>query len=48
MEKRKNEKGKEKTYLIDYDAKHGDSMTVWTDGYTKGNYESEMCLTPKL
>ena len=44
----KNEKGKEKTYLIDYDAKHGDSMTVWTDGYTNGNYESEMCLTPML
>ena len=44
----KNEKGKEKTYLIDYDAKHGDSMIVWTDGYTNGNYESEMCLTPML
>lgn len=44
----KDEKGRKKTYLVDYDANRGDAMTVWTDGNTNGNFEPEMSLTPML
>lgn len=44
----KDEKGYKNTYLIAYDAKSSDSMTVWTDGNVNGEYEEDMCLSPMV
>ncbi len=44
----KNEKGSEKTYLVDYDAKSSNSMKVWVDGNANGGYEDDMSLSPML
>ncbi len=44
----KNEKGKIKTYLIDYDADKGNRMSVWLDENTHGNLVEDMRLAPML
>lgn len=42
----KNQKGEKKTYLIDYDVKNSEKMTVWVDGNSNGTYEESMRLEP--
>lgn len=44
----KNKDGKKKTYLVDYNAKQSDRMTVWLDGHTNGDYKEDMRLSPML
>lgn len=44
----KDEKGKERTYLIDYDADKSDKMSVWIDGNANGTYEKDMRLSPMI
>lgn len=41
-------KGKKNTYLIEYNAKKGDMMTVWIDGNVNGEYEEDMRLSPMI
>ncbi|MDO4289149.1 MAG: hypothetical protein Q4C55_08160 [Eubacterium sp.] len=43
-----NEDGEKKTYLINYNAEDSASMTVWLDGHTTGEYETDMRLAPML
>lgn len=42
----KNENGEKKTYLIDYNAKDSDHMTIWIDGNANGEYEKDKLLSP--
>lgn len=43
-----DKKGKKNTYLIEYNAKKGDMMTVWIDGNVNGEYEEDMRLSPMI
>lgn len=44
----KDKKGKERTYLIDYDADKSNKMSVWIDGNANGTYEKDMRLSPMI
>ena len=44
----KDAEGNTRTYLVDYDASGGTKMTVWKDGYSGGDYDADMKLTPML
>lgn len=44
----KDEQGKKNTYLVDYDSKKDEKMTVWINGESNGNYNEEMKLKPML
>lgn len=44
----KNEKGKKKTYLVEYNIQKSDKMTVWLDGNAGGTYEEDMRLSPMM
>ena len=44
----KDAEGNTRTYLVDYDASGGTKMTVWKDGYSGGDYNADMKLTPML
>ena len=44
----KMQKKNTRTYLVDYDASGGTKMTVWKDGYSGGDYDADMKLTPML
>lgn len=44
----KYKKGKERTYLIDYDADKSGKMSVWIDGNANGTYEKDMRLSPMI
>ena len=43
-----DKKGKKHTYLIEYNAKKDDMMTVWIDGNVNGEYEEDMRLSPMI
>ena len=43
-----DKKGKKHTYLIEYNAKKGDMMTIWIDGNVNGEYEEDMRLSPMI
>lgn len=42
----KDDEGKTRTYLVDYDRAASENMTVWLDGNTNGTYEVGRCLEP--
>lgn len=44
----KDKNGQTSTYLIDYDADDGETMTVWTDKNTDAVYDSDKLLSPML
>ena len=44
----KDKNGQTNTYLIDYDADDGETMTVWTDQNTDAAYDSDKLLSPML
>lgn len=44
----KDEKGKERTYLIDYHASKSDKMEVCLDGNANGTYDKDMRLSPMI
>lgn len=44
----KDEKGSEKTYLIDYDKKKDNKIIVWKDGEVNADYDEDMRLDPML
>lgn len=44
----KNEKGKKKTYLVEYNIQKSDKMTVWLDGNAGETYEEDMRLSPMI
>ena len=44
----KDAEGNTRTYHVDYDASEGTEMTVWKDGYSGGDYDADMKLTPML
>lgn len=43
-----DEKGEKNTYLVEYNVKKSDAMTVWIDGNVNGEYEEDMRLSPML
>lgn len=44
----RDKKGKTKTYLVDYDAKKADKITVWTDGEANPSYDEDMRFEPMI
>lgn len=44
----KDENGEKQTYLISYDAKQDEKMTVWADGEVNASYDNDMRLEPML
>lgn len=42
----KDENGEKQTYLISYDAKQNEKMTVWADGGVNASYDNDMRLEP--
>ena len=43
-----DKKGEKNTYLVEYNIKKSDAMTVWIDGNVNGEYEEDMRLSPML
>ena len=43
-----DKKGEKNTYLVEYNVKKSDAMTVWIDGNVNGEYEEDMRLSPML
>lgn len=44
----KDEKGKTRTYLVDYQAEKDEKMSVWVDGTANTKYNADMRLAPML
>lgn len=44
----KDEKGKIRTFLVDYDSDKGNEMTVWKDGWSDADFKDDSRLAPML